>query len=350
MVEAVQTFLPKLVKPLVLVSVLATATVARERQATGQKQPSAIQDPVQLVGKRINVQRLPLCKPGTYTADLAHAGKDAIVLSAKPAEAPAVPPSVLDRLTPYARDIILDQQKAALLLLQFEDGTKLDSCAAIGPRRLGDYIEVLPGQAPNSPAERENTAPTSVVIRNPTPKEELSDSEVNAALTGRGKDHWVDIEDMGLMAAQGSRAPSITLYMPDAMIAIQSESARKQYLKYEPSEEDRQRALTIVAEGYVAETVQGGCNSITRVVLLSNPSGDVVKEAYLSEPLGETWRNAFGAGNYCGTFRAKFWLDDVQAVRAAAKDGEFYVAAFSGAVNTKTYKVKRKHQSKLGLN
>jgi hypothetical protein len=39
----------------------------------------------------------------------------------------------------------------------------------------------------------------------------------------------------------------------------------------------------------------------------------------------------------------------VQKVKAAAPDGEFLVAVFSGAVNTKMYKIKKKHQSKLGL-
>lgn len=49
----------------------------------GQDQPT-IQDPAQLVGKEVNVQRMPLCQPGTYTVDRAHAGKRATVVSVKP--------------------------------------------------------------------------------------------------------------------------------------------------------------------------------------------------------------------------------------------------------------------------
>ena len=74
-----------------------------------------------------------------------------------------------------------------------------------------------------------------------------------------------------------------------------------------------------------------------------------MKEAYLSEPLSETWRNNFGATNECQALRAKFSLDDVRRVRDAAPNGEFLVAVFSGSVNTKMYKIKKKHQSKLAL-
>jgi hypothetical protein len=75
----------------------------------------------------------------------------------------------------------------------------------------------------------------------------------------------------------------------------------------------------------------------------------MVKEAYLSEPLNETWRNNFGATSECQALRAKFSLNDVRKVREAAPNGEFLVAVFSGSVKTKMYKIKRKHQSKLAL-
>jgi hypothetical protein len=169
------------------------------------------------------------------------------------------------------------------------------------------------------------------------------------ALSGKGRDHWVSIEEMGLMAAQGNQVPSITLYMPEAILAIRAESAKKQFAGYEPAEEDKRQSLMIVAQGYAGTTIAEGCTSITRVVLLSDPSGRVAKEAYLSEPLGETWRNGFGATNQCQSLRTKFSLDDVHKVKAAAPSGEFLVAVFSGTVNTKMYKIKKKHQQKLGL-
>jgi len=36
-------------------------------------------------------------------------------------------------------------------------------------------------------------------------------------------------------------------------------------------------------------------------------------------------------------------------VKSAAQSGEFLVAVFAGGVNTKMYKIKKKHQAKLGL-
>ena len=130
---------------------------------------------------------------------------------------------------------------------------------------------------------------------------------------------------------------------------MRAESARKQFTACEPTEEDKRQSLTIVAQGYVGTTISEGCTSITRIVLLSDPSGGVVKEAYLSEPLDDTWRNGFGATNQCQSLRAKFALDDVRKVKAAAQNSEFFVAVFSGAMNTKMYKIKKKHQAKLGL-
>lgn len=115
--------------------------------SVGQDQPT-IQDPAQLVGKQVNVQRMPLCQPGTYTADLAHAGKLATVVSVKPNNMmPPLSPKVISRLPPETRAMIEDQQKAATLLLQFEDGTKLDSCAPVGPKALANYLELAPGQS-----------------------------------------------------------------------------------------------------------------------------------------------------------------------------------------------------------
>jgi hypothetical protein len=251
----------------------------------------------------------------------------------------------MDRLTPELRALMRDQQKAALLLFEFADGTKLDTCAPFGPSKLSEQLEILPGQTLEPVAQ---TVASPAVTPTP-PANVLSDNELKLALSGKGRDHWVQIEDMGLMAAQGNQAPRITLFMPEAVLAIRAESAKKQFTQHEPLEEDKRRSLMIVAQGYAGKTITEGCTSITRVVLVSDPSGGVVKEAYLSEPLSETWKNNFGATNNCQELRTKFTLDDVHEVKAAAPNGEFFVAVFSGTVNTKTYKIKRKHQSKLGL-
>ena len=307
----------------------------------GQEQQKGIQDLNLFVGKQVIVQRQALCQPGTFTVVLSYAGKQANVVSIKPSKTAPISRAVMDRLPPQARAMIDDTQKAATILVQFEDGTKLDTCAPIGPSRSSDYFELAPGQSVQ-PAAHDSATPVVTA-------DVLSDDEVKLALGGKGKDHSVLIQDMGLMAAQGNQVPKIILYMPEAVLAIRAESAKKQFTQSEPVDEDKRRSLMIVAEGYAGNTIAQGCTSITRVVLLSDPSGGVVQEAYLSEPLAETWRNGFGATNQCQTLRAKFSLADVHKVRAAASNGEFLVAVFAGSVNTKMYKVKKKHQSKLGL-
>src|ERR1700758_1862671 len=101
--------------------------------AFAQEQTLTIQDPSQLVGKKVIVQRLPLCQPGTFNYDVSRSGKQATVVSAKAAKAHALPSSALARLTPDMRELLLNQQKAALLLLQFDEGAKFDTCAELGP-------------------------------------------------------------------------------------------------------------------------------------------------------------------------------------------------------------------------
>jgi hypothetical protein len=49
------------------------------------------------------------------------------------------------------------------------------------------------------------------------------------------------------MVAQGRQVTGITLYMPEAVVAIQAESAKKQFIKYEPTEEEKSKSLTIIA-------------------------------------------------------------------------------------------------------
>jgi hypothetical protein len=63
-----------------------------------------------------------------------------------------------------------------------------------------------------------------------SPSAVLSIDEVKLALSGTGKNHFVLIQDMGLMAAQGNQVPSIILYMPEALLAIRADSAKNSSL------------------------------------------------------------------------------------------------------------------------
>jgi len=248
------------------------------------------------------------------------------------------------------RSILQDQQHSATVVFQFEDGEKLDTCTPMGPKALSEGamgmggLLLAPGETPVAAQPQAGVPPPT------TPAiDKLSDDEVKAALAGIGKDHVVTINDAGLFAAQGAigTLPHITLLMPEAFIAIRSENAKKQFLTYQPTEEDEERALIVFAQGYIGKTVGEGCESITRVVLLSEENGGIVEEAYHAENGTEVWANAFGASNYCQWLRAKFSMAQVQRVRSAAKDGEFFIAIFAGSTKTKTYKIKRKHQEHL---
>jgi hypothetical protein len=209
---------------------------------------------------------------------------------------------------------------------------------------LGSYLELKEEPQPIA----DNSGNKSYV---PVSSDEvLSEDRVQLALKGIGKDHAVAIMDGGVGAPSATPlVASISLFMPESLMAMRSASAKTQFVSYTPSDEDKQNALTIQAHGPVGSTIQEGCTSITRVVLLSDPAGHMVKEAYYSEPSAQVWRNGFGATNQCDDLVAKFWLKDVEEVRRAAPNGEFFVAVFSGSVNTKTYKVKRKYQMKLEM-
>jgi hypothetical protein len=156
---------------------LPALTFAQGQEPRVQDQ-IAIQEPTQLVNKKINVGRLPLCEPGTYKVDLGHAGMEATVLSANPSNTPALPKSVLDKMSPNMRGMMLDQQKAALLLLQFGDGTKRDTCAAIGPKKLGEYIELSPGQTLDQVTPYLNSANLAAPKATPQQIGEFSHEEV----------------------------------------------------------------------------------------------------------------------------------------------------------------------------
>src|SRR5690348_5810701 len=114
-------------------------------------------------------------------------------------------------------------------------------------------------------------APRALIIAQATSADpnQLSAQEIQRAIHGEGKDHWIEIEDMGLTAAHGAGTPKILLFMPEAVLAMKSESAKKQFLAYDPTDEEKRRSLTTSAHGFVGKTAREGCASITRVILLS---------------------------------------------------------------------------------
>ena len=112
------------------------------------------------------------------------------------------------------RDTILDQQKAFLLIVQFNDGAKRDTCAAISPKNLANYIELALGETLGAaPAAAAPATPisTGVASRATAGVGELSDEDVKAALQGKGSNDWVAILDAELGAYSGAQVPEMVL-------------------------------------------------------------------------------------------------------------------------------------------
>jgi hypothetical protein len=178
----------------------------------------------------------------------------------------------------------------------------------------------------------------------------LSSDEVNAAASTPLVQGFLWLEDAGFTTPTLCQAqmPSLFIYTPTAWLRVMSQNARKQYLKFEPTPDDTLRALTIISHGCANSTPAGPvCDSITRVVLISDLVGSAVAEATESHPVSQSWQNGFGASAVCTSLVSRFLLTDVQKVRN--DKGEFLVATFNGQTRLKVYTVKQKHIKKLGM-
>src|SRR5215469_17045010 len=109
-----------------LIAITFAGTALAQRGAT-QPLPSDLR---LMVGMRVMVGRMPLCEPNTYTVDLAHAGKAAKIISVKPNNMTVkLSASTLERLPEQSRNLVEDAQNSGTILLEFEDGKRLDTCA-----------------------------------------------------------------------------------------------------------------------------------------------------------------------------------------------------------------------------
>jgi hypothetical protein len=298
-----------------------------------------VADLKQLMGKKVIVQRFPLYQPGTFNGiPLSYAGKTATVIAVKPSSAGMnFDASTLAKMPATSRATLENMKNMATITVQFEDGTKADTGGPVMPSMLDNYFELAPGEtigivtpskeANSSPQERRSGA--SAI-------DQLSEDEVKRAMNGQGRDHWIWLENL-----------ISVIRMPEAEIGRHAEFAKKQFSEYVPSEEDKQRAITIELGPGIT------CISqlyVTKMLLLSDKTGTVKEEPYLSEHRGSTGQNGFGAKSYCEDYVAKFSLASIHRVAAAAPNGEFIIAMFiDGSADPKFYTIKKKQQSKLGL-
>lgn len=95
-------------------------------------------------GKKVVVGRMALCVPNTFQPNMSYAGELTTVVGFKPNQSLAkINTSVLP---PSVRAMIESQKRGGLLVFQFEDGTKLDTCAPQGSDQLSPNLELAPGQ------------------------------------------------------------------------------------------------------------------------------------------------------------------------------------------------------------
>ncbi len=180
--------------------------------------------------------------------------------------------------------------------------------------------------------------------------DQLSPEEIKAAIAAKPNSGFVSIMDgaFGTASACEVQMPDVDLFTPAGWVNARSQNARSQYLQFTPSAEDTGRYLRIVSHGCVNGTSAGPvCDSITRVVLLSDREGTVKVESLGDEPRPQAWHNGFGATASCSGLLSRFSMADVQKVRNSK--GEFLVATFSGPTLLKIYTVKQKHLKQLGM-
>lgn len=178
----------------------------------------------------------------------------------------------------------------------------------------------------------------------------LSSEEIAAAIAANPDTGFVYIEDSGFTTPSLCQAqmPSESVFTPVGWINAMARNSRKQYMQYVPSEIDTQRVLTVLSKGCVNGSPAGPvCETITRVVLLSDKAGTLTAEAVSQNPLAQAWQNGYGASAACSSLVSRFSMADVQRVRSGK--GEFLIATFDGAKLLKIYTVKDKHIKKLGL-
>lgn len=97
-----------------------------------------------LQGKKVVVGRIALCIPNTFQPNLKHAGETATVVEFKPNR--TLDNVQIGRMPANARAMIENIKKGGLLVLQFQDGTKLDTCAPQGSNQLSPNLDLAPGE------------------------------------------------------------------------------------------------------------------------------------------------------------------------------------------------------------
>lgn len=192
-------------------------------------QQPAVTDLSQLVGKRVIVQRIPLCQPGTFNMVFSYAGKQAKVNSIKPSS--YVSQEQLSKLPESVRAKLQDMQNSATILVQFEDGTSLDSCYAIRPDQVFNYFELAPGESLTMPSSSQSSRSTQIQEPSLQAKDLPSEEQMNIARNSAGgkwlfdssKDQLTDVpKDVFIIDADSAIRDGITTATPTLSIVCSS--------------------------------------------------------------------------------------------------------------------------------
>lgn len=178
----------------------------------------------------------------------------------------------------------------------------------------------------------------------------LTGKEIETALSSPPNSGFVNIADMSFGTPSSCRAqmPSESIFTPEGWINVQNVLAKNQFINYRPSDDDTARVLRIISKGCASGSLAGPvCDTITRVVLLSDKHSSSAVEAVNEHPFDQQWQNGFGASASCRSLVSEFLMDDVRKVQKP--DGTFVIATFSGAQILKMYVVKEKYIKKLSL-
>jgi len=172
----------------------------------------------------------------------------------------------------------------------------------------------------------------------------LSDEQVKEAIS---HDHGgsVRLSDVGRLSVCNAQLPRVFVYSPSGLLWALNASAKKQFLPFEPKESDTLNALTVIGEGCSGSASL--CESITRIVLLSDKHGTVVTEAFESASTSHVWQNALGASSTCASINSKFAMDDVKKVLNTK--GEIFIAIFDNARLVYIFQLPGKFIKDLGL-
>jgi hypothetical protein len=183
-----------------------------------------------------------------------------------------------------------------------------------------------------------------------TDLDHLSKDEIATAVAAKPNSGFVYIEDAGFTVPTDCQVqmPSEAVFTPLGWINAKAAEAKRSYLSFSPDPEDTARVLTVISKGCVNGTAAGPvCDTVSRVVLLSDRAGTAKVESLSQKPLAQAWQNGYGASANCSALLSRFSMDQIQHVRNSK--GEFLIATFSGSTLLKIYTVKDKHLKKLGI-